>query len=54
VLCQLRQKLAELEFLQNKLAESCAGIKRVIERIEHAPLNDCSKNAECVLEVFRS
>ena len=54
VLAQLRKKLAELESMQDKLAESCAGIKRVIERIENAPVGDCAKNAEAVLKDFRS
>ena len=54
VIAQLRKKLAELESLQDKLAESCAGIKRVIERIENAPVGDCAKNAEAVLKDFRS
>ena len=34
MLAGLRKKLAELEALQNKLAETCTGLKLVIERIE--------------------
>ena len=54
MLAGLRKKLAELEALQNKLAETCAGLKLVIERIENtAPGGDCFENTEGVLRNFR-
>jgi DNA-binding transcriptional MerR regulator len=54
MLTGLRKKLAELEALQNKLAEACAGLKLVIERIENTPPGgDCFENTEGVLKNFR-
>jgi DNA-binding transcriptional MerR regulator len=55
MLAGLRKKLAELEALQNKLAETCAGLKLVIERIENTPPDaDCFENTEGVLQSFRA
>ena len=54
MLAGLRKKLAELEALQNKLAEACAGLKLVIQRIENTPPGgDCFENTEGVLKNFR-
>jgi DNA-binding transcriptional MerR regulator len=54
ILAGLRKKLAELEALQNKLAEACAGLKLVIERIETTPPGgDCFANTEGVLQTLR-
>jgi DNA-binding transcriptional MerR regulator len=54
MLAGLRKKVAELEALQNKLAEACAGLKLVIERIENTPTGgDCFENTEGVLKNFR-
>jgi DNA-binding transcriptional MerR regulator len=54
MLAGLRKKLAELEALQNKLAEVCAGLKLVIQRIENTPPGgDCFENTEGVLKNFR-
>jgi DNA-binding transcriptional MerR regulator len=50
----LRRKLLEVEALQRKLAETCAGLKLVIKRIEDTPPgSDCFENTEGVLENFR-
>jgi DNA-binding transcriptional MerR regulator len=54
MLAGLRKKLAELEALQNKLTEACAGLKLVIQRIENTPPGgDCFENTEGVLKNFR-
>jgi DNA-binding transcriptional MerR regulator len=54
MLAGLRKKLAEVEALQEKLAETCAGLKLVIERIENTqPGGDCFENTEGVLQSFR-
>jgi DNA-binding transcriptional MerR regulator len=54
MLTGLRKKLAELEALQNKLTEACAGLKLVIQRIENTPPGgDCFENTEGVLKNFR-
>lgn len=54
MLAGLRKKLAELEALQNKLADVCDGLKRVIEQIENTPSDsDCFENTEGVLKNFR-
>jgi hypothetical protein len=54
MLAVLRKKLAELEGLQKKLAETCAGLKLVIVRIENTPPGgDCFENTEGVLQKFR-
>ncbi|HTO41595.1 MAG TPA: MerR family transcriptional regulator [Rhizomicrobium sp.] len=53
-LAELRKKLAEVEALQVKLAETRAGLKLVITRIETTPPGrDCFENAEGVLKSFR-
>ena len=53
-LAELRKKLAEVQALQVKLAETCAGLKLVIERIENTPPGrDCFENTEGVLKNFR-
>jgi DNA-binding transcriptional MerR regulator len=53
-LTELRKKLAEVEALQVKLAETRAGLKLVINRIENTlPGGDCFENAEDVLKDFR-
>jgi hypothetical protein len=54
VLAALRKKLTELEGLQKKLTETCAGLKVVILRIENTPPGgDCFENIEGVLKKFR-
>ena len=54
VLAALRKKLTELEGLQRKLTETCAGLKAVILRIENTPPGgDCFENTEGVLKKFR-
>lgn len=53
-LAELRKKLTEVEALQLKLAETCAGLKLVINRIENtSPGGDCFENTEGVLKNFR-
>jgi DNA-binding transcriptional MerR regulator len=54
MLAGLREKLVEVEALQTKLAETSAGLRLVIERIENTPPGgDCFENTESVLKNFR-
>jgi DNA-binding transcriptional MerR regulator len=54
MLAQLRRKLAEIEALQVKLAQTRAGLKLVIKRIENTPPGrDCFENTDRVLKDFR-
>ena len=54
LLTGLRRKLTEVEALQRKLAETCAGLRLVIKRIEDTPPGgDCFENTESVLDDFR-
>jgi DNA-binding transcriptional MerR regulator len=54
MLAGLRKKLAEVEALQKKLAETRASLRLVIERIENTPLGgDCFECTDGVLEDLR-
>lgn len=54
MLSGLRKKLAEIEALQEKLAETHAGLRLVIDRIETTPPGgDCFECTEGVLQDLR-
>jgi DNA-binding transcriptional MerR regulator len=55
MLAELRKKLAEVEALQRKLAETRTGLRLVIERIENTPPGgDCFEDTERVLKTLRA
>lgn len=54
LLAGLRKKLREVEALQSRLAQTSAGLKAVIARIENTlPGGDCFDNIESVLASLR-
>jgi DNA-binding transcriptional MerR regulator len=55
LLAGLKKKLVDVEALQRRLVETCAGLKAVIAQIENMPPGgDCFDNTEGVLERCRA